>query len=89
MLNLIAQATPDMSAVDKWGLAGLGIVLAAYLLWQHRVMFERIAPSLEKTNGVMERTSLIMEKTSATMERTSVILDRVSQLLDDIEHKRQ
>lgn len=87
MLNLIAQTAPDMSAVDKWGFAGIGIILIAYLLWQHRVMFERISPSLDKTNAVMERTSSIMERTSATMERTSVILDRVSKLLDDMEHR--
>lgn len=87
MLNLLAQTSDLPNLADRWGFAGLGIALVVYLLWQHRAMFERIAPTLEKTHAVLERTSLIMEKTSATMERTSVILDRVSRLLDDMEHR--
>lgn len=75
MLDLLAQTASDLSAFDKWGLAGLGIILTAYILWMNRLMFERIGPMLEKTNGILERTSIILE--------------RVVGLLDDLERRER
>jgi hypothetical protein len=75
MTELLVQTSGDLSAIDKWGFAGLGVLLTAYILWMNRLMLERIGPMLEKTNGILERTSLILE--------------RVANLLDDIERKHQ
>lgn len=75
MIDLLAQTGSDLSAIDKWGFAGIGVLLTAYILWMNRLMFERIGPMLEKTNGILERTSLILE--------------RVANLLDDIERRER
>ena len=61
MLDTLAQAAPDLAPIDKYGFAGLGILLVGYLLWQHRQVMERVAPVLERTSQVLERCARLLD----------------------------
>lgn len=60
MLNPVAQAELT-SLADRWGFAAVGIVLVIYIVWQNRLMIEKVGPMLERTSVVLERVARMLE----------------------------
>lgn len=62
MDSLIAQAGAELPGlVDRWGFAAVGIVLIIYIVWQNRLLMEKVGPLLERTSVVLERVARMLD----------------------------